>query len=78
LKDFLLEKGLESEAAYRLIQEWSSQALDKKIHLRQIIKDSLIKEGLFLTTKDSFRLEDCFNYQRQLTAIDEIYKRFNI
>lgn len=76
IKVFLLEKGVNPEVAYRLVQESSFKAIAEKRHISEIVGESLVFKDLDIDIKEL--KESCFDPKFQLKHIDEIYARFNL
>jgi len=70
---WLLEKGMEPEAAYRLTQETCFEAIRKSTPLIEIL---LLKPELCEYPVEE--IKTLFNYRNQLIHIDQIFARFGI
>lgn len=76
VKTLLLNKGVEPEETYRLVQKSCFEAIKQKKHLKDIILGK--RPDLFASKKDTAELESCFDYKRHLKHIDEIFRRFGL
>lgn len=76
IKVFLLEKGVNPEVAYRLVQESAFKAMEKKKHISEVIGESPVFKDLNLDIKELKK--SCFDPKLQLKHIDEIFARFNL
>ncbi len=76
IKVFLLEKGVNPEVAYRLVQESAFKAMEQRKHISEIIGESLVFKDLDIDIKEMKK--SCFNPKSQLKHIDEIFARFNL
>lgn len=76
IKVFLLEKGVNPEVAYRLVQGSSFKAIAERRHISEIVGESLVFKDLDIDIKELKK--SCFDSKSQLKHIDEIYARFNL
>lgn len=76
IKIFLLNKGVNPEVAYRLVQDSAFKAMDRKRHIRDIIAESPVFQDLDLDISELER--SCFDPKSQLEYVDEIFARFGL
>ncbi len=76
IKIFLLNKGVNPEVAYRLVQNSAFKAMEKKQHISNIIAESPVFQDLNI---DILELENsCFDPKFHLKYVDDIFERFRL
>ena len=76
IKVFLINKGINPEVIYRLVQECSFKAVKEKRHISDVIQESLVFQDLDISIED-LRIP-CFDPKNQLKHVDEIFARFGL
>lgn len=67
----LVEKGLQRESAYSLIQSLCLTALNQKVHLKDLLLSNISTQKYF-TEKE---LNNLFSFKNRFKYLDKIYKR---
>jgi len=78
VRTLLLEKGMNPEEAYRLVQGLSFQALEKKEHLHELVLLNEESSGYLREEVDRKELYDCFNWRKHLVNTEQIFERFGL
>lgn len=76
VKIFLLDKRVNPEVAYRLVQDSAFKAMEQKRHISDIIGESPVFHDFGISI-DELR-GSCFDSQKQLKNIDAIFARFGL
>lgn len=76
IKIFLLNKGVNPEVAYRLVQECAFNAMEKQRHISDIIAESPVFWDLEIDIQEL--KNSCFDPKSQLEHVDEIFARFGL
>lgn len=76
VRTLLLEKGMNPEEAYRLVQKLSFQALEKKEHLQMLILLDKKSSNYLQEEADKKELRNCFNWRKHLVNAEQIFDRF--
>lgn len=76
VKIFLLDKRVNPEVAYRLVQDSAFKAMEQKRHIGDIIGESSVFQDLGI---DILELKNsCFDPKSQLKNVDKIFARFGL
>ena len=78
VKTLLLNKGVEPEKAYRLVQDTSFIAINEKKTLMEVLLTWDKTADYFESATERQELSSCFEWKNQLQYIDQIFERFGV